>query len=179
MGIAGRQRLTWPVIEGIGATAAMLGAPDTLLKAIKRKGSRAFMTGNRVDTGILIPEIIAELLSKKSVMLDPAQEKAMLDKERRLTLQRDALIEKGEMLIASEGNWSIWKLDALEMFRELFEAPIKSGLAGLPKVINRRHKNIIIDEEKARQCAAVVTMAIGDLLDQLRKAIPKCKPPDK
>lgn len=59
--ISGQQRLDWPVIEGIEAAAARIGAPVALLKAVKRSGSKAFLTGNRVDTGILIPELFAAL----------------------------------------------------------------------------------------------------------------------
>ena len=132
IGIAGRQRLTWPVIEGIGATAAMLGAPDTLLKAIKRKGSRAFMTGNRVDTGILIPEIIAELLSKKNVMLDPAQEKAMLDKERRLMIERQNSLEEHRIHDLLEVEKSV---------RTELLLPLRDGLQGLQKKFARLKKS--------------------------------------
>jgi hypothetical protein len=58
---AGAQRLGWPVIEGIEATAARLGCPLMLVKSVKKSGSKAFLTGNRVDTGILIPELFAAL----------------------------------------------------------------------------------------------------------------------
>lgn len=59
--IGGRQRLEWPVLEGIALTAATIGAPEPLIKAIKKNGSKAFLTGNRIDTGILLPELFAAL----------------------------------------------------------------------------------------------------------------------
>lgn len=49
------------MIEGIESASNRIGAPLALVKSIKKSGSKAFLTGNRVDTGILIPELFAAL----------------------------------------------------------------------------------------------------------------------
>jgi len=67
--VSGRQRLTWPVCEGISALAAFLRVPEAVLKQVKKSGSKAFLTHNRMDTGILIPELFAAL-SQKSELPD-------------------------------------------------------------------------------------------------------------
>lgn len=56
-----KNRIDFPVIESIDNTAARIGCPVALLKSVKKSGSKAFLTGNRVDTGILIPELFAAL----------------------------------------------------------------------------------------------------------------------
>lgn len=59
--ISGAQRTEWPVIQGIEACAARIGAPLALLKSLKKSGCKAFLTGNRVDTGLLVPALFAAL----------------------------------------------------------------------------------------------------------------------
>jgi hypothetical protein len=58
---AKRARASFPVIEGIGAAASIIGAPKSLLKSAKRAGCKAFLTGNRVDLAILIPFLFGML----------------------------------------------------------------------------------------------------------------------
>lgn len=57
----GRARTSWPVIEGISVVSAQIGVPESLVKQVKRNGSKAFLTHNRIDTGILLPELFAAL----------------------------------------------------------------------------------------------------------------------
>ena len=45
----------------------------------------------------------------------------------------------------------------------------------LDKTINRQHKNIIGEKEKAVKCAAVTTAAVQEMLAKLRARIPQKK----
>jgi hypothetical protein len=58
---AKRARVSFPVVEGIGAAASIIGAPKSLLKSSKRAGCKAFLTGNRIDLAILIPFLFGML----------------------------------------------------------------------------------------------------------------------
>jgi hypothetical protein len=149
--------------------------------ALKNGASPAQIGGSRIDPRPVLEkaaEILRLIPSGKITGIAGLEEIntnleiGLKVREEREALQRKALIEKGEMLMASDGKWAIWKLDALEMFREVFEAPIKTVIARLPKTINRQHKTIIGDEEKSRKCAGIVTEAITGLLDKLREKIP-------
>lgn len=100
--VSGRQRLTWPVIEGIAAAAAMLGAPEALIKSVKKNGSKAFMTGNRVDTGILIPELFTALIKGSELPegIATPQDWLATEKAKREAIKRRE-DEKSVMLIGS------------------------------------------------------------------------------
>ena len=50
-----RRRVKFPVFESIGQAAAVLGVSLALIKAAKRLGCKAFISGSRVDSGILVP----------------------------------------------------------------------------------------------------------------------------
>jgi hypothetical protein len=49
------RRIKFPVFESLGQAAAVLRAPLALIKAAKRQGCSAFISGSRVDSGILVP----------------------------------------------------------------------------------------------------------------------------
>ena len=57
--VGGRPRNNFPVLQSIAQCAGMLGCPDSLLKAAKRQGCKAFIAGGKVDTGILLPFLFA------------------------------------------------------------------------------------------------------------------------
>ena len=49
------RRSKFPVFESIGQAAAVLGVSLALIKAAKRLGCKGFISGSRVDSGILVP----------------------------------------------------------------------------------------------------------------------------
>ena len=63
--ISGRQRLVWPVFESIKQASGVLHYTEAELKICKASGSKAFISGGRVDSGILIPDL-NDLLHKAS-----------------------------------------------------------------------------------------------------------------
>src|ERR1035441_2253758 len=52
----GGGRRGFPVFESIGQAAAVLGGPLAMIKAAKRKGCKAFISGSRVGAGLLRSE---------------------------------------------------------------------------------------------------------------------------
>jgi hypothetical protein len=58
---AKRTRVSFPVVESIGAAASIIGAPKSLLKSAKHAGCKAFLTGNRIDLAVLIPFLFGML----------------------------------------------------------------------------------------------------------------------
>ena len=88
--VAGRQRLTWPVLEGIGAVASMLKVPEALIKQVKRSGSKAFLTHNRIDSGILIPELFVALAKSSELPegIASPQDWLAIEKAKRESIKR-------------------------------------------------------------------------------------------
>jgi hypothetical protein len=54
-------RQKFPVFESMAHCAASLGCPESMLKAAKRAGCGAFLTGSRVDSNELIPFLFGML----------------------------------------------------------------------------------------------------------------------
>lgn len=103
--IAGRQRLSWPVIEGIGALSSMLGVPESFVKKVKRDGSKAFLTHNRIDTGILIPELFAAMSKGASELPDGfASWKELLESEKAKREQIKRQSDEGALMATAEAQ---------------------------------------------------------------------------
>jgi hypothetical protein len=117
----GVERIKFPVIEGIRATAAHIGVPVSLVKEKKRNGSMAFLTGNRVDTGILIPELFAESFENKEESLDLASEQARLTKIRADSEEIELELKRGRIHDVNEVERRVWQ--------ELL-SPLRDGLWG-------------------------------------------------
>jgi hypothetical protein len=60
-------RIIWPKLESIPQCAGMLGCSESLLKAAKRAGCKAFISGGRIDTEILLPFLFS--VNTKAVKL--------------------------------------------------------------------------------------------------------------
>lgn len=185
-----RQTSVMPTFSSMELCESAGHIPRKIQKQMTRLGVVFTKPGCGVDFDALLLGIEKHILipvstgdsAKLSAMglkgleeINTTQEIGLKVREEREALQRKALIEKGELLMAGDGKFAVWKLDALEMFRELFEAPVKTGIAKLAKTINRQHKTIIGDEEKSRKCAVVVTAAVTAVLDKLREKIPANK----
>jgi hypothetical protein len=157
------RRITWPVIESAKATAAILGAPLALVKAVKQtpEGARAFLPGNRVDTGILIPVLFAAL-TKKSDMPDGCetpQDWLATEKAKREQIKRQR--EEGETMATADARrqaadaWG-WLFSELErMERE--SPPAWSGLSSV-----ELGKRIKAQVEKLRAGAKAKFEEVGE-----------------
>jgi hypothetical protein len=55
--VTGRPRNAFPVCESMKQAASLIGWPLRIVKAAKDRGSKAFLAGNRVDIGLLLPDL--------------------------------------------------------------------------------------------------------------------------
>ena len=131
--VFGHTRLAWPVIDGLEATANQIGAPVALVRAVKRNGSKAFLTGQRVDTGILLPELFAALAKGSKLpegIATPqdwlAFEKAKREEIKRKTDERETMLTADAVRQAGEAG-GLFMSSLEKLARELPPA-----LAGLP-----------------------------------------------
>ena len=63
--ISGKQRLTWPVFDGIAQAAGLTHYTVEEIKLLKKTGSKAFIAKGRIDSLILIQDL-NDLLHKAS-----------------------------------------------------------------------------------------------------------------
>jgi hypothetical protein len=123
------RRARFPVFESIAQTASALGVPVALVKRAKRDGSAAFISGNRIDTEILIPDLFKLALAKNETLrLDPQQELAKLNAARRRELEDEEKIRRGEL---HDLNFVDQKV------RHELLMPLRDGLQGLQKKYHR------------------------------------------
>jgi hypothetical protein len=88
----GGGRRGFPVFESIGQASAVLGAPEALIKAAKRQGCAAFISGSRVDAGVLVPFLFG-MLSQESELpagMASAAEWLTTEKAKREAIKRKA-----------------------------------------------------------------------------------------
>lgn len=157
---ASDRRIDFPVIEGIAAAAARIGAPESLVKQVKRDGSKAFLVGGRVDTGILIPELFARL-KKTSELPDGVttpQDWLATEKARRERIRRE--VDEKAVLPAEE----FWRQAAEAMaltFAELErrDRELPPALAGLSAI--EIHKRMAADTEAIRRTLKEKFESIG------------------
>ena len=116
------RRVRFPVFESIAQTASALGVPVALVKRAKRDGCAAFITGNRIDTAVLIPQLFKMLVQGESALLDPQQEKAKLDAARRREIEDEEKIRRGELHDLNHVDQKI---------RHDLLMPLRDGLQGL------------------------------------------------
>jgi len=131
--ISGRQRLSWPVIDGLEAAANQLGAPVALVRAVKRNGSKAFLTGQRVDCGILIPELFAALAkgNKLPEGIATPQDWLAFEKATREAIRRK--VDEGSVVLIAEVRAQCNAAGALFMDSlEKLARELPPALAGLP-----------------------------------------------
>ena len=160
MRVSGAQRREWPVLDGERRTAAVLGAPYAVVKALRLGGSRAFLTGGRVDTGILVPEIIAALVKGSNLPpgVSTPQDWLALEKAQREKIKRE--VEEGQMMESAEAQrqaGEAWGFVFSELERRDRELP--PALAGLSAV--EIGKRMTSDTEKIRKGAKVKFDEVG------------------
>jgi len=109
----------FPTLDSMQNAAGALGVPLSIIKAAKRDGCDAFRLGSRVDAKILGPYLFKKILTDaKSVMLDPVQEKAQLDREKRIKLEDEKRIRQGAMHDRAAIEKAIW-FDCLSPLRQM------------------------------------------------------------
>lgn len=108
--------------------------------------------------------------------VNTSQELGLKIREERVKLQDEALLRKGQMLLASDGSFALTKMAVDELLWEKLLQPARAATLKLPPAINRQHKTILKDagvaEETIRRCATVVLDTVAGLLDKLRAKIP-------
>jgi hypothetical protein len=129
------RRFRFPVIEGITAAAAQIGASERLLKSAKANGCKAFLTGNRVDTGQLLPFLFG-MLAKATDLPDGVaspQDWLATEKAKREQLRRKA--DEGKLADTSEVKRQAGEAGGY-MFAELerWSREMPPSLAGLSAV---------------------------------------------
>ena len=115
---AKRVRASFPVIESIGAAAAIIGAPKSLLKSAKLAGCKAFLTGNRVDLSILIPFLFGMLVKGSDLPegIATPQDWLATEKAKREAIKR----QQDEKLVMLTSDGQRQAADAMAMtFSEL------------------------------------------------------------
>ena len=104
-----------------------------LVKAVKKGGSKAFLTGNRVDTGILIPELFASL-AKGSDLPDgiaTPQDWLSTEKAKREAIKRQQ-DEKSVMPTVEAINHAVLAGGFFMSALERIARELPPALAGLP-----------------------------------------------
>ena len=119
-----RARLGFPVAESMGQAAGWLGVPIARLAAAKRAGSKAFLSGSRVDTAILIPELLAPKDGEE--ILDEKTERA-----RKLRLENEALERAAELEIKN----TVTLEEVERIVWEGYTLPLRQALEALPEAV--------------------------------------------
>ncbi len=123
------RRVRFPVFESIAQTASALGVSVALVKRAKRDGCAAFISGNRIDTSILIPHLFALALAKNEILrLDPPQEFAALAAARRREIEDEEKIRREELHDLNHVDQQV---------RHDLLMPLRDGLQGLQKKYHR------------------------------------------
>lgn len=80
------------MIEGVEACANIIGAPPALVRSVKRGGSQAFLTGGRVDVGLLLPDLFRALATESNLPkgISTPQDWLATEKARREWIKRQA-----------------------------------------------------------------------------------------
>lgn len=155
-----RTRIDFPVLETLEGTAARIGAPVMLVKTVKKSGSKAFMTGNRVDTGILVPELFAAL-AKGSQLPDgiaSPQDWLATEKAKREQIKRQQ--DEGELVEAADVVRQANEAGGAYMSQlERLARELPPALAGLPSV--EIAKRMEIEFERTRTMLKQKMQTIG------------------
>lgn len=123
--VNGRQG-RWPTVDGMEAFCGMTGAPLPVVKKIKRDGSQAFLSTNRIDPLILLKDIFAAL-AKGSELPDgiaTPQDWLATEKARRESIKRQQ-DEKSVMLTAEakRQNGLAWAFVFSQLEKLALEGP--------------------------------------------------------
>ncbi len=105
----GKMGAKFPILESIAQCAGMLGCSESRLKAAKRQGCAAFVSGGRIDTAILLPFLFAEKKTGGKNVLSNAEEMALLNAAKRRQLEREEKIELKEMVFRDEIEHLVWQ----------------------------------------------------------------------
>jgi hypothetical protein len=129
----GRPRIQWPVFESIRQAAGALHYSEAEIKLCKNTGSKAFISGGRVDSGILIPDL-NDLLHKASELPKGFTSWKEFGESRRAQLA-DVDLKKAKNLVmetadAKMQNGAAWGFIFAELERLCLEMP--PALAGRP-----------------------------------------------
>lgn len=129
--ISGRQRLVWPVFESIRQAAGALHYTEAEIKLCKNTGSKAFISGGRVDSGILIPDL-NDLLHQSSDLPKGFTSWKEFGESRRAKISDVELQEKKKLVMetaqARRQNGEAWAFVFSQLERHCLESP--PNLAG-------------------------------------------------
>jgi hypothetical protein len=140
-GPGGGGRRWLPVVESMGQAAHVLGAPLSLLKAAKRQGCKAFMSGSRVDLDVLSSFLWAMKPSDLPAGVATAVEWLTLEKAKRETIKRQE-DERSVMTTAEACRQASVAGDLTLSELERWEREMPPALAGLTTVeVSKRMHN--------------------------------------
>lgn len=145
-----KRRISFPVVESMSQAASMCGCPESMLKAAKRKGCKAFISGSRVDLGILIPYLFSMMAKGNELPDGFASWKEVLESEKAKREQIKRQQDEGAMMLTSDAETqaaSAMALTFAELERRDRELP--PALAGLPAV--EIYKRMTADTETIRR----------------------------
>ena len=131
----GGARRGFPVFESIGQAAAVLGAPLAMIKAAKRKGCKAFISGSRVDAGLLIPFLFGMMATGNELPegMASAAEWLTTEKAKREAIKRRD-DEKSAMPVAEACRQAAEACAFFFAELKRGERELPPALAGLPAV---------------------------------------------
>lgn len=129
------EKRQFPIFESLAQASSTIGAPLALLKAAKRKGCKAFISGSRVDCASLLP-FLFEMLSKGSELpggMSSAVEWLTTEKAKREAIKRK-IDEKSMMPTADAQRQASEACGYLFSELERAERELPPSLAGATAV---------------------------------------------
>lgn len=147
--VAGRQRTEWPVLKGMKHAAGILHAPYEVIRQLRESGAAGFLSDNRMDTGIVVPQIFDVVCGGQKLPAGCASWKEAGEKYRSLIAKHELELSEKLSIPAAEaqrqanecGGYMFGELE--RMVREL--PPALAGLS-TPEV----HKRLRLEVERVR-----------------------------
>jgi hypothetical protein len=98
------RKCPFPTFESLGQASGAIGAPQSLLKAAKRAGCKAFISGGRVEIAVLLPFLFARLVKKSHLPtgMASAAEWLTMERARREAIKRE--MDQGETMPTAEAE---------------------------------------------------------------------------
>ena len=142
------------------SAAGGLGIPETVVRWCREQGCDAFDSHHRVNAAALVSFMGSKLAEAiragafrgdKVEHLDPVQEKAMLDRERRLELEDARKVREGELVNLATVEKLVWEKTLLPLKQAIEIMP--EAQATLVNPQNPDHAKKILREwwEKTKQ----------------------------
>lgn len=155
-----QERQRFPIFESIASAAASIGVTESMVKAAKRKGCSAFITGSRVDSNVLIP-FLFDMIQKGSDLpegFSSWKEVLESEKAKREAIKRQQ--DEGSTMLTAEAiaqAAAAMSLVFAELERRARELP--PALAGLPAV--EIFKRMEADTEAIRKTLKAKFQEVG------------------